>query len=449
MIHWETITCKLSRWIVGEEDVLPIIEDAYEQALSLKMGSIIVLADDEPVRFWGRFLGTVRAGRTICLFNPKSVDNQWIEAKNTIKPSLIYHRDHCQILENGMNSYSEKILIPTGGTGGKLKWAIHTWESLSAAVEGLAEHLPGPLNSVAPLPLYHVSGFMPGLRALLTGGYVVYPQASLTEASVWPTLEGACVSLVPTQLIRLIEDANALSYLKKARIIFLGGASPHAGGGAEALARAREHHLPIVFTYGMTETAAMVAMSDVNDFLQGDVVVASPLPHVTLSVKPDLANPSLLHEGRICIQSKSLFQGYFPDLDPSLNLFETSDYGICDPKGGLLSVRRLDRVIVSGGEKIDLALLELILLNTGLLESVYIKGEPSVEWGTQAVVYYVIKNATPLTLDECHLMPYLDDLKQVIRNSLGGVFVPKRWVCLACLPIKENGKVDTLHTCLN
>ena len=66
-----------------------------------------------------------------------------------------------------------KILIATGGTSGKPKFAIHTWDTLSAAASSLMECIGENIQSCGILPFHHVSGFMPVVRAIISGGKYV------------------------------------------------------------------------------------------------------------------------------------------------------------------------------------------------------------------------------------------------------------------------------------
>jgi len=52
-------------------------------------------------------------------------------------------------------------MIPTGGSSGQIRFAIHTWETLMASVRGFQQYFQlNQVNSLCVLPLYHVSGLM-------------------------------------------------------------------------------------------------------------------------------------------------------------------------------------------------------------------------------------------------------------------------------------------------
>src|ERR1019366_1050566 len=63
------------------------------------------------------------------------------------------------------------LMIPSGGSGGVLKFARHDGATISAAVEGFRAHFGMErVNSLGVLPLHHVSGFMAWMRSALSGG---------------------------------------------------------------------------------------------------------------------------------------------------------------------------------------------------------------------------------------------------------------------------------------
>ena len=109
--------------------------------------------------------------------------NDWLVADPKVKAALL---DKLNQIADGKGVVFEgskaapfkgsipagQILIPTGGTTGQPRYAIHTWQTLKNAAENLAARIAGPINSCCILPMHHVSGFMQIVRALVTGGRV-------------------------------------------------------------------------------------------------------------------------------------------------------------------------------------------------------------------------------------------------------------------------------------
>jgi O-succinylbenzoic acid--CoA ligase len=289
------------------------------------------------------------------------------------------------------------LMIPTGGTSGKLKFARHDEQTLTAAVRGFCGHFGlAQVNAVGVLPLHHVSGLMAWLRCALTGGEFRPLDWKAVEAGELPDLppkpEGWTISLVPTQLERLLNgvervspnalesgkrvEGNAfhLAWLRQFRIIFVGGGP----AWPQLLDRAAALQLPLSLGYGMTETAAMVTALRPAEFLAGDRSSGTPLPQATVAIGEG---------GTIVLGGESLFRGYFPDWRNTRE-FETSDRGQLDEHGHLRVLGRRDAVIITGGEKVEPAELEALLHGTGQFTDIVVLGLPDPRWGQRVVAVY-------------------------------------------------------------
>ncbi len=302
-----------------------------------------------------------------------------------------------------------KILIPTGGTTGRPRHTIHTWKTLSAAAENLAARIGGPIHGCCILPLHHVSGFMQVARALVTGGKVVFPDPGNPEVEP----DGLCLSLVPTQLKRFLEKPGMTGWLQRFRMIFLGGAAAHEN----LLNEARKQRLPLAPCYGMTETAAMVTLLEPQDFLEGMTGCGKPLPNVQVQVK----------DGCIRIQSPSLCEGYQPDGPTIGPWLETRDTGTLDKDGSLHVTGRLDRIIITGGEKVDPAEVEAALLKTPGVQEALVAGVDDSEWGQRVTAFIVGET---------------QGLDEKLRQQMHAHKVPKNYIKVDAIPLNENGKVD-------
>ena len=183
------------------------------------------------------------------------------------------------------------------------------------------------------LPPSHVAGLQVLVRSLLSG----------TERAVAPSATAdalaasgcAHVSVVPTQLIRLLGEPGGAAALAGFSSVLVGGAA----AGAAVLDRARAAGINVVTTYGMSETCG------------GCVYDGVPLDGVR--VRAD-------DEGRLRISGPVLLNRYFgrPDLTGSALVdgeFVTSDLGWVDGRAedGRVVIRgRADDVINTGGHKV-------------------------------------------------------------------------------------------------
>lgn len=269
--------------------------------------------------------------------------------------------------------------IATGGTGGGRRFARHDEVTLSAAVGGLCRHFGlARVNAVDVLPPYHVSGLMARIRAAATGGTHCAWDWKRLEAGEVPALparsDGWVLSLVPTQLQRLLGRPALVGWLRELRVIFVGGGPLWAGLADEAAAAG----LSLAPGYGMTETAAMVAALRPEEFLAGARSCGAALPHARLAIGP---------AGAVRVAGESLFYGYWPEWRAERD-FETGDNGEFDAAGHLRILGRRDAVIITGGKKVEPAEVEAALRAAGVAADVAVIGVPDAEWGEVVVACF-------------------------------------------------------------
>lgn len=328
-----------------------------------------------------------------------------------------------------------RVMIATGGSSGRIRFAIHDWSTLAAAAYGFQQHMSCKrMAGHCVLPLYHVSGFMQLIRALLTMGSVVFGKTDSfsEEFALLANMrqEDRFLSLVATQLQRLLRDKSNIARLKEYGAIFLGGGP----APISLLERARELRLPLAPTYGMTETAAQIATLKPEAFLAGELNQGRPLPHAQLQiVDPDDPDRELGRGevGLIRIYTASLFHGYFGGGRGAASYsYLTSDLGRLDQRGFLTVMGRVDRVLISGGEKINPREIETVFEKTGLVKDVFCFGREDNEWGQALCVAYVPQDVAVTE----------SVLREVLSKELSGFKVPKQWILLEEIPRNEAGK---------
>lgn len=318
-----------------------------------------------------------------------------------------------------------RVMIPTGGTGGKVKFVIHSAETLRAAALGLrdalvARGLPPVLHGVTCTPPWHVSGFMPAVRARVTGGQHVvvdgrFPADAPLPAVGLPADGTRIVSLVPAQLARLLAHAGGEAWLRDFDVILLGGSAVPP----TLLDAIRARRLPVFLTYGATETAAACALCPPEKIWSGESARGTPLPGVRFATTA---------EGVITVAAPSLGLGLWPD-GPMTNPWTSGDRGDVATDGSVRITGRADRVIVTGGEKVDPARVEQTLLATGLVREALVLGMVDATWG-EVVTACVV--AGPET--EAALRKACEQLEPAAR--------PRRYVFVPVMPTNASGKPD-------
>ena len=318
-----------------------------------------------------------------------------------------------------------RVMIPTGGTGGKVKFVIHSAETLRAAAIGLrdalvARGLSPILHGVTCTPPWHVSGFMPAIRARVTGGHHLVIDGRFAEGTALPSvalppLGTKIISLVPAQLSRLLARTDGEAWLRLFDVILLGGSSV----ATALLAEIRTRRLPVFLTYGSTETAAACALCPPEKIWSSETTRGAPLPGVTFSTDA---------EGVITIATAALGLGLWPD-GPLGSPWASGDRGDVAADGCVKISGRADRVIITGGEKVDPARVEQALLSTGLIKDALVLGMVDARWG-EVVTACVIGPAST----EAALRQACEALEPAAR--------PRRYVFVPSIPTNASGKPD-------
>lgn len=298
------------------------------------------------------------------------------------------------------------LLIETSGSTGRPKRVLLSRDAVLASVRASARRLGGQGRWALVLPSSYVAGVQVIVRSLVAGHPPVL--------GAWADEGGpaAYTSLVPTQLHRLLDSPTDVAALAAMDAVLLGG------GPIDPVMRARaeQHGIHVVATYGASETAG------------GCVYDGLPLDGVGVALAED---------GRIRLGGPTLFSGY--DGDPELTSetlvdgwYVTSDAGRIDDDGHLSVLGRVDDVVVSGGVNVPLPAVASSLRSHAGVDQVEVLGSPSEEWGTEVVAYVVPADPAPS----------LADLRDHVAASHPRTWAPRRLVRLDALPLLANGKVD-------
>jgi O-succinylbenzoic acid--CoA ligase len=373
----------------------------------------VFISESEPSRFMAAFAQAAANGGNVFLCDPMWGANER-EQLALLTKSEIENRKSKN--EHGW------LMIASGGTGGRLKFARHDQDTLSAAVDGFSAHFNvSRVNAVGVLPLHHVSGLMAWMRCALTGGKFLPSSWTEIEAGRRPAMgDGGewFLSLVPTQLQRLLAQPETVSWLRRFRAVFLGGGP----AWPDLLERAADARVPLAPSYGLTETAAMVATLRPEEFLNGTHGSGTAMPHARIDVTAD---------GVLRIAGESVFRGYFPEWCTGRD-FTTDDLGSIDGRGHVQVTGRRDGIIITGGKKVQPAEVEAALRATGEFDDVAVLGVPDAEWGEAVVACYPATARAP-------------DLKRVAKSlsaQLAPPARPKRYVAVAEWPRNAQGKLN-------
>lgn len=324
-------------------------------------------------------------------------------------------------------------LLSTSGSTGDGKLVVLSTDAIQASATATHEFLQGPGQWILALPPHNIAGFQVVARSVFaeTTPAVVPPghfssEAFLDAVSGLPTSDlPRYVSLVPTQLGRLLKDAEATAALKTFSSVLIGGAAlPDAW--AE---QASDAGINLVHTYGMSETAG------------GCVYDGRPLNGVQWRLD-DVS--------QVWLTGPMLAEGYLgePELTAQSFVsrdgqrwFRTADVGR-ESDGGLEILGRADDMIISGGVNVPPTRVEAALVKHEAVDSVAVVATPHAEWGQQVTAVITRTDQSqqkPLTEVTG---PLAEELRDLVRSDMGRSAAPKTIFEIGELPHLPGGKVD-------
>ncbi len=328
------------------------------------------------------------------------------------------------------------VAILTSGTTGRPKAALHSHASLAASAAAWSAALPAATGWLLCLGLAHVAGLGVAWRAMGAGAPLrVIPDFD-AEAVLDALFDGRSshISLVPTQLVRLLEAARRDSRgaaPPRLRAVLLGGAPIPP----ERVAQALEAGWPVVLTYGLTEAGSGVTALVAGEVAAHPGSAGRPLPGVEVRIADAAANGT----GEIQVRSRAAFSGYLGSPEATAAAFEadgwlrTGDAGSLDGDGFLHVIDRRDDLIVSGGENVFPAEVEAVLAKHPAIAEAGVAGRPDPTWGAVPVASVVLRNGVP--------PPGGDDLRRFCLERLAPYKVPAAFLVVAALPRTTSGKL--------
>ncbi|WP_255233297.1 AMP-binding protein [Aliifodinibius salipaludis] len=288
------------------------------------------------------------------------------------------------------------------------------------------------------MPLNHIGGISIILRSLLYGSAIFrmksfHPKMIATFLTENKLFQAA--SLVPTMLRRLLERSDFFVH-QNFKAILLGGGPVNT----DLIKECRNKGIPLVPSYGMTETCAQIAANPIlkpsgtYGPLKSVGTVFEP-NHIQIRDENDKA-ASINTTGEIWIKGPQVFDGYL-NLD-NKNFFDedgwfrTGDFGYFNAKNQLfIDSRRSDR-IVTGGENVSPFEVESKLNKLTHVKEAAVFGITDNEWGQKVAAVVVTKNGEPINSAS---------IKESLKQSLADYKVPKEIIQVDTLPKTRTDKV--------
>jgi len=290
---------------------------------------------------------------------------------------------------------SPAAIMFTSGTGAVPKAALLSYGNFYYNAIGANEKIPfNKANRwLLSLPLYHVGGWGILFRAIIGGGGIVIPDKNESILENIKKYNVSHLSLVPTQLYRLLKESVA-KIQGTAPVVLVGGAPI----SRNLIQKCRKANLNLYRTYGLTEMGSQVTTGQSKNALYSGKL----LPHRELKIASD---------GEILVKGETLFLGYLGkggvnhpvDSD---GWFHTGDIGEVDSKG-FLSVRgRKDNMLISGGENIHPEEIESHLMQVSGIELAVVVGIEDEEFGQRPAAF--VKYSESVCIPEKEIIEELE-----------------------------------------
>jgi o-succinylbenzoate---CoA ligase len=362
--------------------------------------------------------------------------------------------------KKGLADSTAVIVVTSGSTGPPKGVELSAAALLHSARVSLARLGARPGERwLCCLPAAYIPAIQVLVRSLVSGTDPVL--ADRADGETVAASGCAHVSLVPTQLRRLLPgvdmraNADVPTPLAGFRSVLLGGAATPA----DLLDAARAARVPVVTTYGMTETCGGCVYDGIP--LDGVRVAISagpggdPPEPAAGGTYPPGPSPDPPGAGRIWIAGPVLFSGYRPGgyggtgsalvragsvgalgfVSPDDGAwFRTGDLGRLDASGRLVVCGRADDVINTGGHLVVPGEVTAALQTCPGVRDAVVIGQPDREWGERVLA--VVVPADPAD------PPGLELLRLHVREHLPRYAAPSRVVMVDAIPVLPSGKHD-------
>ena len=343
------------------------------------------------------------------------------------------------------SSFSREVLLDqeasvmfTSGSGGTPKGVILTFGNhyYNALASNENTRLRRDDCWLAVLPFYHVGGMSILFRAAIAGCSVYVMNGFDTDRINRLIDEGTIthISLVPTMLGSLLAVREMRRPPATLRTILLGG-GPMSGSMLDDIEKLS---LPVLTTYGMTETASQVCALSSTDPVDKMRSSGRPLGNVEIKIVDAGGEQACVNRDReIVVRGKTVFKGYLGEdteatFDPD-GWFRTGDIGCFDEDGYLHVKGRLDSMFISGGENICPSDIEKAASEfPGVSECVVIAVDDA-SWGKRPVLFVAKIGESDLGTPE---------LRSFLETRLSRIQLPERIIEIDQFPRKSIGKID-------
>ena len=395
--------------------------------------------------------------------------------------------------EHAGSDSSIALVVGTSGSTGTPKRTALTARALAASATATENFFESNSDAASQwllaLPAHYIAGAQVLARSVLADTAPVIARSVTKPVHFSPEVflqavermssARRFISLVPTQLHKLLESADANPSLGAEIHEALGSFTGILLGGAPAsadlLAASTALGLNTVTTYGSAETAGGCVYSGaVLPGVRVELVPEEGMPEEGMPTAPDIeGKPAQV--GRIWISGAHLASGYIGDAARTAEHFftagdgtrwyRTDDYGLRSPTTDPDSVAhgpdsaaqgseprlqvlgRSDDVLISGGVKISARAVATVLEEHPAVREACVIGLPDARWGTAIAAAVTLVPSADAAAAPTEIGPAPNEelcglLRARCAEKLGAPAAPKQLSILPDFPLTSTGKPD-------
>ena len=337
-------------------------------------------------------------------------------------------------------SADDAFILLTSGTTSRPKTIplTHAAVCLSAYNVAAAIALVPQDRLLSVLPLYHGHGLISGVIATLAAGSsaVCTPGFDAAAFFDWLTkFRPTWYTAVPTIHRAVLETAEKhKDSARQSSLRLIRSASSTLPAkvlrGLEAL-----FAVPVIDTFGMTESATQIAANPLHRRKLGSVGVAAGAEIAILDDAGRQLSPR--QHGEIALRGETITRGYDNDTAATREAFRggwfrTGDLGYLDQDGYLFIVGRVKEVINRGGQKVAPGEVEQALLRHPDVVDAAVYAVPHERLGMDVAAAVVLRTGAKVDLQK---------LRDLVRRRLASFKVPGLIQIVREIPKGAGGKI--------
>jgi len=339
------------------------------------------------------------------------------------------------------NGETALLLVYTSGTTGRPKGVVLSQKAVLANIENcqnLYNFQPGQ-NVQITLPLFHVGGLCILLLPALTHGATIHLHQRFDPIATLEDIEQNHITtsiFVPAQMAAMMGSprwqSSDLSSMKYAVV----------GSSVIPLQQIKNFHMrgiPVSQLYGATETGPAAIGLPIDDALKKEGSAGTVVKNCAIEIRDQKRNK--LADGKhgdVWVQGPNILSHYWRDEEETAKVliegwYNTGDIGFVDPDGFYWIIDRSKDVVISGGENIYPAEIELASLEHPAISAVAVVGQKHDRWGETPVAVVEINSG-------CHLD--LEEYQDFLKDKLAKFKHPKTLMIVEQLPRNGMGKIE-------